>query len=306
MFDQKKIREIREELGYSQKEFYENIMSKASYQRFEKNEKEISIQQLQKICNRIAMRPEELLNLTDVIKLDSLQFWKKKLDLPNFVSTSDVFFQKLEELKNDKDKSFGHYCLYITMIALGNQSAYIKNDYFTRKDMRELKNKYKKRNKFYSFDYEIVSNITYFVNPDEISFLLDKLFPIEKSQGATFDFCVQTCLKNIATKYQDLEQYSLALDYITIYKSLRELPGFNINLSTNLEIVYLEQLTMFLQSRDITSFLSAVQTVKMFKQLGYNKTYETLNKELQAISQRDNFIYPDEILFATQPYSNDK
>ncbi|MEQ2692101.1 helix-turn-helix transcriptional regulator, partial [Enterococcus faecalis] len=37
MFNPKKIKEIREELGYSQTDFYENIMSKASYQRFEKN-----------------------------------------------------------------------------------------------------------------------------------------------------------------------------------------------------------------------------------------------------------------------------
>lgn len=34
-----KIKEIREELGYSQTDFYENIMSKASYQRFEKTRK---------------------------------------------------------------------------------------------------------------------------------------------------------------------------------------------------------------------------------------------------------------------------
>lgn len=49
-------------------------MSKASYQRFEKNEKELSLQQLQKICDKIAMRPEEILYWSDVTQLDSLPF----------------------------------------------------------------------------------------------------------------------------------------------------------------------------------------------------------------------------------------
>ncbi|EHG5990388.1 XRE family transcriptional regulator, partial [Enterococcus faecalis] len=170
---------------------------------------------------------------------------------------------------------------------------------------RQLKNKYKKRKIFYSFDYEMVSNMVFFVNIQDISFLIDKLFPVTESHGVTFDFCVQQCLSNIISKCLHQEEYSLALDYITTFKSLRKIPRFHIGLSINLEIVYLEQLTNFLQTRDITIFLEAVQTAKMFKKLGYISTYENLDNELRSISQRENFVYPDKNVFATQPYSND-
>ncbi|MET2346201.1 helix-turn-helix transcriptional regulator [Enterococcus faecalis] len=305
MFNPKKIKEIREELGYSQTDFYENIMSKASYQRFEKNEKELSLQQLQKICDKIAMRPEEILYWSDVTQLDSLPFWKQKLNIPNYLSSPEDFLEKFTEIENDKDKSFGHYCLYITMISLGIQENYLDKDYFSKKDLRQLKNKYKKRKIFYSFDYEMVSNMVFFVNIQDISFLIDRLFPVTESHGVTFDFCVQQCLSNIISKCLHQEEYSLALDYITTFKSLRKIPRFHIGLSINLEIVYLEQLTNFLQTRDITIFLEAVQTAKMFKKLGYISTYENLDNELRSISQRENFVYPDKNVFATQPYSND-
>ncbi|MGH2233352.1 helix-turn-helix domain-containing protein, partial [Enterococcus faecalis] len=95
---------IREELGYSQTDFYENIMSKASYQRFEKNEKELSLQQLQKNCDKIAMRPEEILYCSVVTQLDSLPFWKQKLNIPNYLSSPEDFLEKFTEIENDKDK----------------------------------------------------------------------------------------------------------------------------------------------------------------------------------------------------------
>lgn len=305
MFDAKKIKEIRRELGYTQETFYKDIMSKGSYQRFEKGEKEISIQQLQKICERIAMRPEEILYSSDVTKLNSLPFWKQKLSLPNYL-TSTNYLHKLKELEADKDKSFGHYCLYIAFIAMCVNSKFLRDTYYTKKNLRELKKKYKVRQTFYSFDYEIVSNLVFFVNPKELDFLLNRIFPVTESHGTTFDFCVQQCIKNLISKFQDQEDYESALKYIDIFKSLRELPMFNIDLSLNLEIAYLEQLTKFLQTRDITLFLESVQTAKMFKKLGYIKTYESLDNELKAISQRENFVYPDEIRYATQPYSNDK
>lgn len=304
MFDTKKIIEIRQELGFSQKDFYENIMSKGSYQRFERNEKDLSIKQLEQICEKIAMRPEELFYRSNVTQLDSLPFWKEKLNLPTVLSSKNNFLEKLKEVEYQKNNSYGHYCLYITMIALGIQSSYIDNDYFTKKDLRSLKNMYKKRQVFYSFDYELVSNIVFFIEPKEIAFLLEKLFPVEETNGVTFDFCVQQSIKNLISKFQDQKDYESASKYIDIFKSLREIPMFNIDLSLNLEIVYLEQLTKFLQTRDITIFLEAVQTVKMFKQLGYNKTYESLDNELKAISQRENFVYPDKNLYAIQPYSN--
>ncbi|EGO8197522.1 XRE family transcriptional regulator, partial [Enterococcus faecalis] len=188
---------------------------------------------------------------------------------------------------------------------LGIQENYLDKNYFSKKDLRQLKNKYKKRKIFYSFDYEMVSNMVFFVNIQDISFLIDKLFPVTESHGVTFDFCVQQCLSNIISKCLHQEEYSLALDYITTFKSLRKIPRFHIGLSINLEIVYLEQLTNFLQTRDITIFLEAVQTANMFKKLGYISTYENLDNELRSISQRENFVYPDKNVFATQPYSND-
>ncbi|EIB6821708.1 helix-turn-helix transcriptional regulator [Enterococcus faecalis] len=303
MFDSKKIKEIREELGYSQVEFYDGIMSKVSYQKFEKNKKDVSIQQLQTIAQKLTMRPEEILYRTDVTRLKSLPFWKQKLDLPSFLSSKEIFFEKLKELENNKTKGFGYYNLYAAMLAMGVQKNFINSDYFSKKDIKALQTMYKKRRIFYSFDYEIVSNLVFLVNPEEINFLLENLFPVTESNGTVFDFCVQECITNLISKYQHLENYSSALIYINIFKSLRKIPDFNIDLSMNLEIVYLEQLTRFLETRDIAIFLKAVQTVEMFEQMGYVDTYNNLSNELKSISERENFVYPNESTYAIQPFS---
>lgn len=303
MFDSKKIKKIREELGYSQIEFYDGIMSKVSYQKFEKNEKDLSIQQLQNISQKLTMRPEELLYRTDVTRLKSLPFWKQKLDLPTFLSSKEIYFEKLKELESDKDKGFGYYNLYAAMLAMGVQKNFITSDYFSKKDIKYLQTMYKKRQFFYSFDYEIVSNLLFLVNPEEINFLVKNLFPITESNGAVFDFCVQECITNLISKYQYLKDYNSALIYIDIFKSLRKIPNFNINLSMNLEIVYLEHLTKFLKTRDIAIFLKAVQTVEMFEQMGYITTYNNLSNELKSISERENFVYPTESTYAIEPFS---
>lgn len=304
MFDSKKIKEIREELGYSQIEFYNGIMSKVSYQKFEKNEKDISIQQLQAIAQKLTMRPEEILYRTDVTRLKSLPFWEQKLELPTFLSSKEAFFKKLNELENNKTKGFGYYNIYTAMLAMGIQKKFINSDYFSTKDIKALQTMYKKRRIFYSFDYEIVSNLIFLLKPEQLDFLLEKLFPVTESNGVVFDFCVQECITNIISKYQHLENYSAALNYIEIFKSLRKIPGFNIDLSMNLEIVYLEQLTAFLETRNISIFLKAVQTVEMFEQMGYIDTYENLNNELKAISERENFVYPSKSAYAIQPFSS--
>lgn len=304
MFNPKIIRDIRKELKLSQVDLYRGILSRSSYYKLEKGEKDITIDELSLICERLKMRPSELLYRTDFTRLESLPFWENKVKLPELTQDKELFFRQFSIYKKTRFDSVGDYSLYLSLLVLGILSEQIKDYMPSKKHLRSLEKMYSDRKSFFAVDYEILGNLTFFLPQIDISFMISKMFPITQSEGEVYDLCVQNALKNLISSSIHEKKYDKWKIYNEYFDSLRSIEHFNISTTVNLEVVYLEYLKEFYQTRDINAFLEASKVVNLFLKLGYKQIHKLLVEEISQIAINENFQIPKEIAVYTQAYSS--
>ncbi|MDA9472023.1 transcriptional regulator, Cro, CI family [Enterococcus sp. 5H] len=294
-------------MGFTQAELYKDIFSKVSYYNFEKGEKSIDLDQLAAVCTRLSMRPTELLYRADFTRLDSIPFWKNKMELVNHLESHDQFHTKYADLERQKYFSIGDYSIFIAFSALGMSCGYIDRLNLTKNDLKKFKKYYKKRTIFFAVDYEILANLTFFL-PDldlDINFLINKLFPLEESFGEVFDISVQNALKNLVSYHVSEKNFEESEKFLNQFKKIRTINNFNINSVINLEVVYLEHINNFYKNRTISDFLEATKMVNLFEKLGYTQLHKKLVSEISGIAESENFQLPDDIVISTKAYSNE-
>lgn len=304
MFNPLIIKEIRKELDITQADLYEGILSRSSYNKLEQDKRDLSLKQLSAICERLGMRPSEFLYRTDVTRIDSLPYWEKKIQLPEFTKNRHEFDTKLSELKSQRFDNPASYSLYLALLVLGIITNNISDYTPSKKHMKSLTKMYKKRETFFAVDYEIISNLAFFVPHINIDFLTNNLFPVAETHGDVFDISVQSALKNLISVNIDCNDFEKCEIYLDYFEQLRNIKGFNISTSINLEVVYLEYIKNFRKDRDINDFLEASKIVNLFLKLGYKETHSLLVDEISRIAVNENFQVPKEIAVYTQAYSN--
>lgn len=303
MFNPKIIRDIRKEFKISQVELYKDILSRSSYYKLEKGEKDITIAELSLICERLRMRPAELLYRADFTRLESLPYWEDKVKLPELTKDKELFFKQFNIYKETRFDSVGDYSLYLALLILGILTELIKDYMPSKKHLRSLEKMYADRKTFFAIDYEILGNLTFFLPTLDISFMTSKMFPVIQSEGEVYDLCVQHALKNLISSSIHEKKYDKWEMYNDYFNKLRNIENFNISTTINLEVVYLEYLKEFYQTRDINAFLEASKVANLFLKLGYKQIHKLLVEEISKIAINENFQIPKEIAVYTQAYS---
>ncbi|WP_162288380.1 helix-turn-helix domain-containing protein [Enterococcus wangshanyuanii] len=303
LFNSKIIRDIRKEFRISQVDLYKDILSRSSYYKLEKGEKDITIGELSLICERLRMRPSELLYRTDFTRLESLPYWENKINLPNLTQDRELFFKQFNIYKKTRFDSIGDYSLYLGLLVLGILSGLITDYMPSKKHLRSLEKMYSNRKIFFAIDYEVLGNLTFFLPQIDINFMTSKMFPITQSEGEVYDLCAQNALKNLISSSIHEKKYDQWKVYNEYFDNLRSIEHFNISTTVNLEVVYLEHLKEFYETRDINAFLEASKIANLFLKLGYKQIHKLLVEEISKIAINENFQIPKEIAVYTQAYS---
>lgn len=284
------IQKYREEMNIKQTEINNGFISTSRYSRLESGIHKPFFEEIVYFSQKLGIRLPELLFHANLTNASDYEFVSKKEYALNFITNYDKikFEEAFNQAFNQRNQNLQYYSIYILYLYTGTLKEYDQLP-SNNKIIRDLKKFYKNRTNFLAADYEILGNLSLFFPLKEINFLIEILFPVKDSGGNIRDSYVQITIKNISTIALKQKNFPLVKKMINEFNIIRSIPDIVMNGYFDLEMVYFEHLSNFVETRKIDSYIKAMEIIQLFKSMNQNDYYNALLEEITEIADEHNF-----------------
>ncbi len=221
------LKHTRTTLNLSQTTFYEDVLSRSTADKFEKNKTSIKLSCIPILADRLDLTCEELLFYssdtlyTDFDKIRdsflnkyaSLQSLEEKSEINEVIEDIIAIYMQCIEPKYYSLKYFNLYLL----IKISCSEFTDKILEVDKADLLDLKKIYKTRKLYTSSDYKVLANLItlplFTVN--DLNFMIDVLYPLENNVPEEILYPAYLALTNLTTKHiksKDYNKAKLAID----------------------------------------------------------------------------------------------
>lgn len=251
-------------MNMSQIEFYKGILSRATANRFEKEDPTLlKLKHIPILLDRLSLSFDDLLsNCFESFTSEFDQYNNRFQEISSILASiqtqeNSANTHQIEDLIIEieaiykvaiqlKDTEINYYNLYFLIkVSFSDYSQNISQVDYT--DFLILKDIYKRRNIVGSYDYKVFANwiIMPFISLEELDFLFNRLYPLDKNASPTAVRIAHLALTNIITKYLRDYDFKNVRKYILALKE-----NLEIHPSYEFKIVYLHDLALleFLES----------------------------------------------------------
>lgn len=278
------IRTRRQELNISQIEFYKDLLSRSTADKFEKyNTSVLKIHKLPEIADRLDISFKELIHatsesfLSDFDRLNNRFLTISQQLANNSIGEIELSDSQISELISEieamlpltiemKDTSSKYSNLYF-LIKISFSSMSNKIIPVDQTDLLFLKKKYKHQTTFNAADYKILVNLVTLpiFTVDDLDFLYKKLYPIQRNSPFELIETSHLVIANIITKHLRAYNFtSVRRELINLKRALDRNPSYRYSL------IYLHDKSLldFLESQytNAESLSAALQYVNIIEE----------------------------------------
>lgn len=284
------IQTYREELKIKQVEINDDFISKSRYSRLESNIHKPTFEEVLYFSKKLGIRLPELLFLSNLSKASDYEYLGKKEKALKFLSVNNQkeFAHFFDIAFDERTKNTQYYSIYVLYLYVAKNLNY-KDIPSDNKILRDMQRYYRDRKLFTAVDYEILGNLALFYPISDISFMINLLFPVEESGGEIKDTYVQITLKNLISVSIYQKDFPMVKQMLSEFDTIRQIPDMVINGHIDLEVIYLSHLADFVETKQINSYIKALEVVNLFKLMKKDEYYEAMIKEISAVAEEHNF-----------------
>lgn len=307
------IRLLRKEQRMTQPQLYESLFSRSVYKKVEKNEKELTLSELNIISSRLGIGLDELLCIshndteTEIKKLrreikDMIRFPKGKRVEEKIKKTN----QYLLKMKKKNIEWFNLY-LFFSISFFQTRTFVLPPN---KLDLEYILEKYSQRTVYTLVDYKIFLNCLIVFPKEDIQFLENLLFPVKSKELRNQEFIetVYLAYNNMISFCIMKKDYKKGLAYL---KDVYTFENREVDYFSKIQLLYLESLLLHLQSKDsknikkeLEHYLDAYNYAELVKKIGDTRQSNLMFDELERIKMDNNINYPTKmgLTIGDKPY----
>lgn len=312
----KRLKNIRMQQKLSLKEAYGDIFSKGKYLKFEENETDITVEELNfLLTTKYGLSWDEFIFFSGLAD-DSLAYYrvkKKKLGAFSQEFSEKEFIDFKETAYFERKLNLQHYSVYI---GIGALICFKKLDipFNLDESLKEIKLMYKKRTTFFAVDYEILANLVVLTKIQNLEFLTKRLFPIPLDRGDRFLGIVLVTLNNILDKTIERKDYDLAELWINEFESILEKIPNLIEKRISIHILIFKSLLLLKKTNDIHHYAKILEYAQIFKLTGDVNSLSIVEETINRLSNehkdlnipKDFSVYVENQVPKINIYTTDK
>lgn len=295
---------LRLEHHLSQRDLYGTFFSRSVYQRIEQGKKDLTVNEIKKITEKLGVNFLEFLTLTkeDEIKEIDLLRTEIKTLIPylNSIKVNNRLIKINELLKKRKRYNVEWFNLYIFFcLAFYQKKNYVLKPH--KQDLIYLKEIYQERTYFTFIDYKVFLNCISIFGLDEMKFLEDKLFPVSDKNLRDYEFICTVFLtyNNLISICMNNNDYELGFKY---FEDALEFEDNEIEYYSKIQLLYLHSLLKYQEAKalnqtkdELAYFLDAYNYADQVKNIGDKGQSRLMFDELERIKNNDSLEIPKEL-----------
>ncbi|MBL1229564.1 XRE family transcriptional regulator [Enterococcus sp. BWB1-3] len=285
------LRFFRTSLNLMQKEMMPSSKNPSTYSRIESDSRTIKIDELVEILDNADINIYEFISYSNLDKLQKdfrADYYAASADIENPVKKNKIldYYNKLSARKMKNVLELSNYI----SIKVYFHQFWPEIETITEEDKQQVFALLSNKTYFLQYDYTLLSNMIYLLPPVQREALIEKAYPIkdqDKRDPITLKYAY-TAIPNLITIYLHENNLKAALKYIKIADNLIKNQD---NMKAQLEVNYLKNLILFLETGDIDYANKLNNYINTLKEIGNIGQAERTIQEIKDFTYKKR--HPD-------------
>lgn len=276
---------FRKSRGLKQREIL-SYNTSSVYSKIESNKQELRFSELMDFLKKTDITPEEFFECVDETQNSFRKLFKKSAENPNNYLLKKRLISYCFDWKNISKKSLQEIsnCVAIRIFF----SAYWSDiNPLNQQELLYIYELINNKKMLFQYDYILLANTIFLFKEEQISSIMNNIFPIRKEQlcTKTTKFFITNIINNVITTYLQKKNYKKVLEYISIARQQKVLLE---DINYKIIISYLDNLTDYLMTGnylsikkvyDCIDFLESIEEINMANNIRNDVENLTLKKE---------------------------
>lgn len=282
---------FRQKKKLSQAEAKPKDMSQPAYSTIERNERSISMNELQEFLDNTSISPSEFFSFSDFDKNQN-EFRKVFYDLSNSLSTDAEaenkkalleYYRFFNETKWTNQRHLANYIVIKHFF-----SAYLTEiDRLNSIELDLIFDNLNNRESYFYYDYQVLSNVICYLHPAKAEVIINKMIPlsyINQRDTATVSQAY-AALNNIISVSIYANMFNQAKRYLKLSKK----SDIGVNeYKFKLDLIYLENLLHYLETGQ-SKYLTKIDEYKdILKKIGATHHLEQVETDIKLLTFEKN------------------